>query len=101
MPEPRPGGVRVVGITHWVLPQSSFGTNSGKSVGFVCKNLLLGIPKSHQNFPMAAAPRESLRKFYRKSLKTFQCFSDFWFKIVKIMRPRVNPGKKYWAQSKV
>ena len=30
-------------------------------------------------------------KFFRQSLRTFHCFSDFWIKTVKIMRPRVAP----------
>ena len=32
------------------------------------------------------------RKFFRQSLRTCHCFSDFWFNIVKVMGPRVALG---------
>ena len=31
-------------------------------------------------------------KFSRQTPRTFHCFSDFWIKTVKIMRPRVSLG---------
>ena len=57
--------------------QHKTGKNNGKSAVVVWKSLSYKIPEG---------------KFIRQPLRTFHCFSDFYIKIVKNMRPRVALG---------
>ena len=65
------------------------GINSGKSAVVVLKNLPSGIPEGHQTDDPRELPRAN---FSRQPLRTFHCFSDFWIKTVKNMRPRFALG---------
>ena len=64
--------VDTVYYTLYTLYRVHCGTNSGRAVGFVWKNLPLGYPEQTQT----DYPRDPRGKIFRQSLRLFHCKSD-------------------------